>query len=432
MCLCDTVLKPKSDAELERLIGVELLPSCDPRLSTALPSTSIYFGISEVVKIAIENAARLAAEDSLCQPGEGSQKAVGPVKDGNTARNDSALQRQEAAAKIEPREKSHVKLSSQKTPSARSDVSFLKQTLSVSKKHGSSVQDAGSLSVTDKLVKENLVVAAAASREQQRTDTESVEHGSKRAVAKMHTPRKRKRKDVDELTDRKDRFPSMACLWDDEMTFLQHLSQLSYFAELDKNPDDPMLLMSLCEFDDIASFQRQDFISDLNSAFIGKKPRYTSVRFPYSDRTFRRLGPLSLQTYCDGHFIECVPVSRVHMASLHQWASREALEKVVCNTWNDSHPVAVRLPYPSVRCMSDVVCFWLSCELYYSMSAAGIECLDPPDIFIGSSAQSELTTNCLYQMFCRYVDFLCEKSEKYFRDMAVSYTHLTLPTKRIV
>lgn len=384
---------------------MELLPSCDPRLSDAVPSTSIYFGVNESIKTAIENAARLASENSLCQLREDSQKAVGSVKDSNMVRDDGALRRQEATT-----EKSRIKLSSQKTPSTQSDVSSLKQTNSVSRKQVKIVQD-------EKSANANLIVSVAPSREHPRSGTENIERGSKRSVTKVHTPRKRKRKDFEELPEHKDRFPSMAYLWDDEITFLQHLSQLSYFAELEKNPDDPMLLMSLCEFDDIAAYQRQDFISDLNSAYIGRKPRFTSVRFPYSDRTFNRLGQLSLQTYCDGHFIECAPVSRVHMASLHQWASREALEKVVCNMWSDNQRVAVRLPYPSVRSVSDVVCFWLSCQLCYSMSDVGIDCLDPPDIFVGSSVQSELTTNCLYQMFCRYVDFLSEKSERYFRDM---------------
>ena len=66
----------------------------------------------------------------------------------------------------------------------------------------------------------------------------------------------------------KDSFPSMDCLMYDEMALSWHLPQLSFFAELDHNPDDPLLLISLCELDDITAFQRQDFIHDLNSTCL--------------------------------------------------------------------------------------------------------------------------------------------------------------------
>ena len=376
---------------------MELLPSCDPRLS--ISSASIYFGVYEALKTAEENAAQLAAENSLRQS---SQKAV---KDCRTASHDSVLQSQEDAVEPGLHEKSHIRPLSKKSSSLQSDITYLKQTTLISRKHRASVKDGGSSSL-----------AAESVNEQPRTGAENIEHRSKRSVTKARTPRKRKWKDVEELTDHGDRFPSMSYLMNDEMVFFQHLSQLSLYAVLDRDPDDPMLLISLCELDDITAFQRQDFISDLNSAYIGRKPRFSCVRSPYSDRTFSRLGELSLQTYCDGRFIECGTVSRVHMSSLHRWASREHLEKVVCNTWSENQKIAVSLPYPPVRCLADIMCSWLSRQLCYLMSNMGIECIDTPDIFIGSSRQSELTTNCLYQMFCRYVDFLCEKSEKYFKE----------------
>ena len=75
------------------------------------------------------------------------------------------------------------------------------------------------------------------------------------------------------------------------------------------------------------------------------------------------------------------------------------------------------LPYPSVRCVTDVLCSWLSSQLSNLMLDMGMECVEPPDIFIGSSLQSELTTNCMYRMFCQYVEVLCQKSEKYFKDV---------------
>jgi len=406
---CLTDLQARSAAELKRLIDVELLPSCDPRLSATVPSASIYFGVNEAVKIALENAVQLAVDTSSCQLQEDSQKTVGPVKDGNKPSAESMRRSHEDAGEPGIHKKSHIRPSSQKT------LSTQKQTSSVSKKHRASVKDTDSSSLALESVNEKPVVAATPSGKQPRTGTESIGH-RERFVKKVHVPRKRKRKVFGDLTEDEDRFPSMNYLMNDETAFWQYLSQLSFFAELDKNPDDPMLLISLCELDDIVTFQRQDFVSDLNSIFIGRKPRFTLVHSPYCDRSFSRLGQLSLQTYCDGHFIECARVSRVHMACLHQWASTEPLEKIGCNVWSDSQQTAMSLPYPSVRNMCEIVCSWLSSELCYVMLDVGIECIDPPDIFIGSSVESELTTNCLYQMFCRYVDFLCEKSEKYFRD----------------
>ena len=385
-------------------MDVELLPLCDPRLSADVPSTSLYFGVNEAVRIAIENA----AQTSLGQPQNDSSKAVGPVKDHIRVSDDNIRQSREDAPKPGHHKESHVRPSSQKTLNKQSNVSPLNQTTSGSRKQRGTVNDAGG----PRAVNKNVSVASTLTSGQRRTGTERSEHGSKRSLTKPHTSRKRKRKDFEEFEDS---FPSMDWLMYDADLSL-HLPQLSLFAELDCNMDDPMLLISLCEVDDIMSFHKQDFISDINNAFIGRKPLFTSVRFPYRDRTSVRLGQLSLQTYCSGHFSECGPVSRVHMVCLHQWASREPLEKIVRNLWRDNHEVAASLPYPSVRSVSDVVCYWLSSQLCYLMSDMGIQHIDPPDVFIGSAIQSELTTNCLSQMFCRYVDFLVEKAEKYFED----------------
>ena len=407
-CCFDTVLKLRSAAELERLIEVEILPSCDPRLSAAVPLSSVYFGVNEAVKIAIENAAEMPAQ-TLCQLKERSLRTV-VRENSNMAGDDSAPNNQKGIA-----ETGEIHKKSCASQNTQSHISSSKQTTLGSRKKRVLVNDADA-SCAAESVNENLVVAAAALREQPRASTDSIERGSKRSDTRVHVPRKRKRKVDEELAGYEDSFPSMSYLLYDELNFSYHLPQLSYFAVLDKNPDDPMLAISLCEIDDLTAFHQQAFISDLDSAFIGRKLRFTSVRSPYSDRTFSRLGHLSFQTYCDGHFIHCGSISHVHMMCLHQWALREPLEKILCNMWKDSQIMAVCLPYPSVCCVSDV-CSWLSCQLCYLMSDMGIDCMDPPDIFIGSSVQSELTTNCLYRMFCHYVDFLCEKSDKYFRDV---------------
>jgi len=397
-----TVLMPQSSADLERLVGVEILPEFDPRLSADVPSMSIYYGINEAIKTALQQWA------------PDSEKAVGSVKYGKKAREDRVLQGQEDAAKPRLHEKSHIKSSPLKKLTTQLVFSSSKQT--VSSKQRVPVEDTGSMSFAAEPANDNLQLAAATTRERPKTGSGSAECESKKSVSKTSVSRKRKRKESEELPDDKNRFPLTNCLWNDELSFPQHLSQLSFFAELNRNPDDPMLMMSLIELDDITALQRQDFISDLNGAVIGRKPHFTSVHSPCSDRTFNGLGQLSMLTYCDGHFIECCPVSVVHMGSLHQWTSREPLQKIVHNILSSCQNTAVRLPYPSVRCVSDVMCLWLSDQLCYSMSEMGIECTDPPDIFVGASLRTELTANCLYQMFCRYVDFLCEKSEKYFRD----------------
>jgi len=408
--LFDAVLKPRSTVELARLVDVEFLPECDPRLSDSLPGTSIYSGVSEVVKTAI--AAHLAAQTAYELKG-GSEKAVGS----NSTSDDSVPQAHEDAAESRTSEKSRVASSAQKTPRTQSDISSSKQSTFRSRRHRTAAKDADRSLYTEESVNENQQFSVTLSTSGHRTVSRSTEWRSERSATKTHISRKRKRKDFDELLWQEDDFPLMDYLLIDEAAFSQHLLQLSLFAELDHSPDDPMLLISLCELDDIAAFQRQDFVSDLNSTFIGRKPRFSTVRSPYSDRMFNRLGNLSLQTYCDGHFIECVPVSQVHMTCLHRWASTEPLEKVVCNMWQDEQMIPLSVPYPSVRYLSDVLCYWLSDHLCCLMSDAGIKSVDPPDIFIGSSRQSELTTNCLHQMFCRYVDYLCEKAEKYLRDV---------------
>ena len=407
--LFDAVLKLRSAAELERLIDVEILPSCDPRLSAAVPSTSVYFGINEAVKTAIENAAQMPAQTSSSQLQENSLKTAVP-EDSKVAGDDSVPASRVDAAETRIHEKSRVKQSPQKT---ESDVSSSKQTTSSSRKHKASSR-ASDASHTVESVNEHPTVAPAPLRDKPRTGTDSTERGPKRSVTKVHSPRKRRRKVYEESARYDDSFPSMEYLMNDELEISHHLPQLSYFAELDKNPDDPMMLISLYEIDETTAFHRQNFMSDLNTSLIGRKLRYASVHSPYRDRTSSRLGQLTLQTYCDGHFIECGSVSQVHMLCLHQWAVREPLEKVVCNMSKDGQDMIVTLPYPSVSCMSDA-CSWLSGQLCYLMLDMGIECIDPPDIFIGSSLQSELTTNCLYRMFCRYVDFLCAKSDKYFQ-----------------
>ena len=396
------VLKPRSAAELARLIDVELLPECDPRLFDSVPDTSVYYRIKESLKAAYANAAQASQ-----QLQEDSEKAVGRRKEWSTVSDESVRQSRGGTTKARHREKKLVRPLPQKTPSLKSDASFLKQSSSVGRRRRTKVKDADA----------SLHVNAAVPRNEPRTGSSNKEHRSKISVTKAHASWKRKRKDLQELVGHEDSFPSMDCLMYDEMPFSWHLPQLSFFAELDHNPDDPLLLISLCELDDIAAFQRQDFIHDLNSTYIGRKPRFSAVRSLYCDRTSRRIGQLSLQTYCDGHFIDCGLVSRVHMACLHQWATKEPLEVIVCNVLKEEHKPAVSLPYPSVRCLSDVVCYWLSSELFYLMSNVSVSCAHPPDIFIGSSLQSDLTINCLYQMFCRYVEFLCEKAEKYFIDV---------------
>jgi len=404
--LFDAVLKLTSAAALERLIDVEILPSCDPRLSAALPSTSVYFGVNEAVKIAIENAARMPLQTSVCQLQKHSLETV-VLED--MAINSSVPGSQEAPAETGVCEKSS---SRQKT---QSNISSSKRTALGGRGYRSLARDTGALCAAE-AVNENLVVAAAALKEELKTSTDGREHGLKRSVAKVHLPRKRKRKVYEDLAGSEDRFPYMKYLMNDEREFSHHLSGLSYYAELDENPDDPMMLISLYEIDDIMAFHHQGFIRDLNTALIGRKLHFTPVHSSPCDRTVSRLGQLSLQTYCDGHFIECGSVSREHMVCLNQWALREPLEKVVRNMWRDGQNVAVSLPYPSVCCMSDV-CSWLSCQLHYLMFHMGIKCIDPPDIFIGSSLQPDLITNCLYRMFCHYVDYLCEKLDKYFQEV---------------
>ena len=408
----DAVPKPRSAAELARLIDVELLPECDPRLFDCVPDTSVYYRIKESLKTTIAVAAQTSQELQ-----DDSQKTVGRRKDHSTASGDSVRQSRAESAKPRHHQKELVRPLPQRTPSLKPDTSSLKQSVSGSRRQRTSVGDADRSLHTAESVNENLSLAPTLPRKKPRTDTSNKERTSERHVTKAHTSRKRKRKDFEELMGHKDSFPSMDCLMYDEMALSWHLPQLSFFAELDHNPDDPLLLISLCELDDITAFQRQDFIHDLNSTYIGRKPRFTAVRSPYCDRSSRRLGQLSLQTYCDGHFIDCGLVSHVHMAGLHHWATREPLKMIVCSILKDEHKPAVSLPYPSVRCLSDVLCYWLSSELCYLMSGSSIDCTDPPDIFIGSSLQSELTANCLYQMFCRYVEFLCEKAEKYFTDV---------------
>jgi len=412
--LFDAVLKPKSAAELSRLVDVELLPECDPRLFDSVPGTSIYNGVKEFLKTAIAAAAQTSQELQ-----KDSEKAVSRRKEHSKAADDSVPRHRADTAERRRREKNLVKSLPQKTPSSKSHTSLLNQSSSGSRRHRTAPRYTGGSSHSVVPVSSNLSFAAAWHRKEPRPGTSSKEHRSGRYVTKAHTSRKRKRKDFDDLMRYGDRFPSMGCLAYDEMAFSWHLPQLSFFAELDHNPDDPLLLISLCELDDIAAFQRQDFIHDLNSTYIGRKPRFGAVRSPYRDRTSHRLGQLSLQTYCGGHFIDCGLVNRVHMTCLHHWAAREPLEKIVHNIWKDNNKPAGVLPYPSVRCLSDVVCFWLSSQLCYLMSDVSIDCVEPSNIFIGSSLQSELTTNCLHQMFCRYVEFLCDRAEKYFMGVEV-------------
>ena len=390
------VRKPRSAAELARLVDVEVLPECDPRLFDSVLDTSVYYGVKEFLKtgsvVSVQQSQELL---------EDSEKNVG-------RRDDSVHRSQAEAAKPRRHDKNLVKLLPHKTRSSKSDTSALKQSSS-SRRHRTAVKNADRSLRTIKSVNDEVSLAAALPRKKPRT-----EHRSERSVAKAHGYRKRKRNDFEEWVGR---FPFMGCLMYDETAFSWHLPQLSFFAELDHNPDDPLLLISLCELDDIAAFQRQDFIHDLNSTFIGRKPRFSVVRSLYSDRTSHRLGQLSLQTYCDGHFIDCGIISHVHMSCLHHWATREPLETIVCNMLKDEHKPAVSLPYPPVRSLSDALCHWLSSRLRYLMSDVSINCAGFHNIFIGSSLKSELTANCLYQMFCRYVDFLCEKAEKYFRDV---------------
>ena len=397
--LFDAVLKLRSAAALERLIDVEILPSCDPRLSAAIPSTSVYFGVNEAVKIAIEKAAQMPLQTSVCHLQKHSVETAGSI---------SVPDSQETPVETKVCEKSS---SRQKT---QSNIPSSKRTALGSRGHRSLARDTDALCAAE-TINENLVVAAAALKEDLKTSADGTESGSKRSVTKVHIPRKRKQKVYEDLTDSEDSFPYMKYLMNDEWEFSHHLSELSHYAKLDENPDDPMMLISLYELDDITAFRQQGFIRDLNSAVIGRKLHFTPVHSLHCNRTFSRLGQLSLQTYCDGHFIESGSVSHVHMVCLHQWALKEPLEKVVRNMWRDSQNVAVNLPYPSVCCMSDV-CSWLSSQLRYLMFHMGIKCIDPPDIFVGSSLQPELITNCLYRMFCHYVDYLCEKSDKRFQE----------------
>ena len=397
--LCETVLKLRSEAELESLLEVLILPSCDPRRSADVPSTSVYFGVNEALKIAVENGTEMPAQNSVRQLQKPPHK-VAVSENGNMAGGDNLLASQKVAAETAIHKKGCI---SQET---RPDASSLKW----SRKRRAEAGDAS-------YAAESAAAAAAASRERSRT-IGGMEHRSKRPVAKVHIPRKRKRKVYDKLPGYGDSFPFMNYLVSDELQFSYRLSELSYFAILDKDPDDPMMLISLCEIDDLTTVQQQSFIRGLNGAFIGRKLRFTSVHSPYRDRSSSRLGQLSFQTYCDGHFMECGSVNHVHMLCLHQWALKEPLEKVVWNTWReDSQSAAASLPYPSVGSFVSDACSWLSSQLCYLMSEMGIDCTDPPDIFIGSSLPSERITNGLYRMFCRYVDYLCEKSDAYFQDV---------------
>ena len=391
---------------------MELLPECDPRLFPSVPSTSIYFGANEAVKTVLENAVRLAAQTSLHHLQKDSSE-IG--KEQKTSGGDDVLQTWEDATEPEQCQKSRVKTpASQKTESMHLDSVFVKPSTGGSKRRRTVVGDNDDVSFAAESFKENL--------SQSRTGTKNTKRQSIPSGTKARTSRKRKRKDTDELSascgysfPSVNRFKSKFEV--DEGAVSQRLPQLSFYAELDHNPEDPMLLISLCELDDITALQRQDFVSDLSNAYIGRKPRFIAVCSPYCDRTSSRIGQLSLQTYCDGHFTGCVQVSRVHLACLHQWALREPLEKVVCNVRQGHQKPALSFQYPSVRSLSDLVCSWLSDQLCCLMSDMGINCPYSPDIFIGASLPSDLTANCLYQMFCRYVDYLCNKAEKYFIGM---------------
>jgi len=391
LLLCGTVLKVRSEAELEGLLlEVLILPSCDPRRSADVPSTSIYFGVNEALKAAVENGAETPAQSSVSQLQESARK-MAVHENVDVASADSLRNIQKGAAtETEIREKSRL----------NQEIQLNASPLKCSRKRRAEAADAP---------------RATALRERSRTSIGGMEHRSKRPITKVHIPRKRKRKVYDELSGYKDGFPFMNYQTSDKLEFSHHLSDLSYFVVLDKDPDDPMMLVSLCEIDDLTTAQQHGFIRDLNSAFIGKQPRFTSVRSPYRDRTSSRLGQLSFQTYCDGHFIECGLVSHVHMLCLHQWALKEPLEKVVLNTWRDNSSTSVSLLYPSVGGFVADACSWLSSQLCYLMTEMGIECTDPPDIFIGSSLQSDCITNGLYRMFCRYVDYLCVKSDAHFQ-----------------